>query len=68
MKFILLKNLLKYTTHLDYIIFSSFDRNQEEGEDNDDIIIENYLRSMKNKGITWDEIISKTKSSHLSCL
>ena len=65
MKLILLKNFFKYTTHLDYIIFSSFDRNTfiKDYGDYDDGIIENYVRSMKSKGITWDEIVFQ-KENH----
>ena len=61
------EELFKYTTHLDYIIFSSFDRNTfvSGRGDADDGIIENYVRSMKNKGITWDEIIFQKENHHM---
>ena len=61
------EELFKYTTHLDYIIFSSFDRNVQIPNygDYDDLIIENYVRSMKNKGITWDEIVFQKENHHI---
>ena len=61
------EELFKYTTHLDYIIFSSFDRNVQIPNygDYDDLIIENYVRSMKNKGITWDEIVFEKENHHI---
>ena len=61
------EELFKHTTHLDYIIFSSFDRNHyiKDHGDYDDIIIENYIRSMKSKGITWDEIVFQKENHHI---
>ena len=62
------EELFKHTTHLDYIIFSSFDRNwyvKDREIDYDDLIIENYIRSMKSKGITWDEIVFEKENHHI---
>ena len=61
------EELFKHTTHLDYIIFSSYDRNMRVPEvgDFDDLVIENYVRSMKNKGITWDEIVFQKENHHI---
>jgi len=61
------EELFKHTTHLDYIIFSSYGRNVRVPEvgDFDDLIIENYVRSMKSKGITWDEIVFEKENHHI---
>ena len=60
------EELLKYTSHVDYIIFSSFDRFQEEGEYNDDDrLIKAYLKSIKEFGITWGEVIFEKQNHHI---
>nr|BAR30467.1 Predicted carbamoyl transferase, NodU family (COG2192) [uncultured Mediterranean phage uvMED] len=61
------EELLKYTSHVDYIIFSSFQRFQEESDESntDDVLIKGYLNSLKEFGITWGEVIFEEQNHHI---
>ena len=61
------EELLKYTSHVDYIIFSSYDRDRRpEGEmSHDEFIIKCYLESMEDLGITWDEVVFEKENHHI---
>ena len=61
------EELLKYTNHVDYIIFSSFGREikPEDVISHDEFIIKCYLESMKDLGITWDEVVFEKENHHI---
>lgn len=55
------EELLNYTSHLDYVIFSSFGRTNNF----DNFIIERYKEGMKKSGITWNEVIFESDNHHI---
>ena len=55
------EKLLNYTSHLDYVIFSSFGRTNNF----DNFIIERYKEGMKKSGITWNEVIFEKDNHHI---
>ena len=55
------EKLLNYTSHLDYVIFSSFGRTNNF----DNFIIERYKEGMKKSGITWNEVIFESDNHHI---
>lgn len=55
--------LLKYTSHVDYIIFSSYGRN--DLEISDEKIISEYLLELKKSKVTWGNIIFDKDKHHL---
>ena len=55
------EELLNYTSHLDYVIFSSFGRTNNF----DNFIIERYKEGMKKSGITWNEVIFEKDNHHI---
>ncbi len=60
-----LAEVLKYTNYVDYIIFSSFGREEEDFLSSDDVIIEQYLERLKEGGVTWNEVIFQKENHHV---
>ena len=60
-----LDEVLKYTNHIDYIIFSSFEREEECPRTSDDVIIDEYLERLKEGGVTWDDVIFQAENHHI---
>jgi carbamoyltransferase len=55
-----------YTTHVDYIIFSSFDREGVSGAINtDEYYVNLYLKILKDNGITYDKCVFESDNHHI---
>lgn len=59
------EELLKYTDHVDYIIFSSFGRYGEVICDDDDTLIDLYLRRLEEVGFRWGEVVFEEHNHHV---
>lgn len=60
-----LEDLLKHTNHIDYIVFSSFEREEEDIHTSDDFIIDQYLSRLEEGGITWGEVVFDSENHHI---
>ena len=60
-----LEAVLKYTNHVDYIIFSSFEREEENPRQSDDVIIDEYLERLKEGGVTWGDVVYQSENHHI---
>lgn len=59
------EELLKYTDHVDYIIFSSFGRYGDVIYDDDDTLIDLYLRRLEEIGFRWGEVVFENHNHHV---
>jgi carbamoyltransferase len=58
--------LKSYTSHVDYIIFTSFDRERSnDTSDNDEYYINLYLKILKDNGITYDKYVFERNNHHI---
>jgi len=69
-----LEEVLKYTNHIDYIVFSSFGRESnnifttnsgQEVEVSDEVIIGQYLDRLQEGGVTWENVIFEREYHHI---
>ena len=58
--------LKTYTSHVDHIIFASFDRERaNDNYDNDEYYINLYLKILKENGITYDNYVFERDNHHI---
>lgn len=65
-KLYFIDKLKSYTSHVDYIIFSSFDRERtNDNFDNDEYYVNLYLKILKENGITYDKYVFERDNHHI---
>ncbi len=65
-KLYFIDKLKSYTSHVDYIVFTSFDREKtNDTYDDDEYYVNLYLKILKENGITYDKYVFERDNHHI---